>query len=825
MSTFKQAAQVYWKINWLRRIIKVAVTTLLILAILPIVLQMLVTHQLKKMGAHEASIEDIDLNLFAGSLQVKQLSFSRGDERPAKLADLALDIDMLKLFSREISIQYVRISGFDFDITRHKSGDISVNGLTVVNIEKPEPPATNDETTAQGEPLHFAVHDLLVRESLLTYRETDLLQRLDIPRLAITGIDSKRTDKAALVESTLVLNDARLKLDAEALLFAETRRIKGKLGVAKVKVQDYAKFYREHIDGLQAMIDLEADFDVSLGDVTLAKLDSKIDISDVNATYRQLTQSLKGLSWQGSTRLGADGKIDVTGELSMLNNRTRDQEQGYDLLTFDKLQLGGLHYTSETIAVASLALENLAVIKDAPIQPDAHKRFAAITKIDLSQLTFRPGDPSLLIEQLGLSAPQASILLDKQRQLLHLAPLMKTVDRFTPQDKEASASSTADSPTSQSPPLAITIKQLNLRDPGRVDIEDAGVSPTFKTSLALNRIDVTNISNSDAATLDIELKLGDYTAVGVSGQGLIFDPLQSMQLDVKVTQLDLPPVTPYTSGAMGYGMKSGTVDSELKVKLDQHNIDSLVELKIDSIEIVETQAETAQQISSASGMSIDLAVSSLKDSDNVIALKIPVKGNIDQPDFDLSHVINAAMGKAMKSATLTYLKHTLQPFGSLITLFDLAKAAADYIALPPVVFQVNSTQFAEQQTELLEKVVKVLQERPGLKIKACGIANEEDRKAIEAELIEAEKVRLAKEAASKPLPKDSAKPDAAPQPMAIEIAAETISHKAGELADKRSARVKQLILEQGKLEPNRILNCLSAVKSDKDAQPSVELSI
>ncbi len=827
MSSIKQSLKVYWKINWLRRSIKTVGAIALILAALPLIIQLLATHQLKKMGAHEASIEDIDLNLFAGTFQIRQLAYTRGNEQRAELEQLALDVDMLALFSGVIQVNYLRISGLHNEIVRHKSGDIAINGLSVININQPSQ-AASDTPPSVAEPLKFAVNEVVISDSSITYKETDLAQRLEISRLSARAINSWQLDKPALIDAEMALNEARIVLDSEALLFSNPRKFHGRLEIASLRAQDYAKFYREHLERLQAKIDIDVDFNVDLGDALSAQLESSVVIADLSADYQHIQQSLDRLNWRGKTRLSRDGSIVVAGDLTMIGNRTFDRREQYKVAEFDSLAITGINHQASATRIEALALDKLVIVSDAAIQPEPHKRFASIDKVSIYGLAFEPTAASLVIDLIELHAPGASVVLDENRQLLHLDPLMKTIDGFSSAGDKAPDSDqpvVGDQPVAgDQPAFAFTVKQLRLLTPGVIDIEDSAVSPVYKTRLHLNQIDIDNISSQDSASFKLAFKQGDYTAIDIDGVGLLLDPLQAMQFDARITQLDLPPVTPYTSNAMGYGMKSGTVDSELKVKLDKHDIDSLIDLKIDSIEVVETHTETAEQITSASGMSIDLAVSSLKDSDNVIELKIPVKGNVDSPDFDLSHVINNAMGKAMKAATLSYLKYSLQPFGSLVTLFNLAKSAANHIALPPVIFKVNSAELEAQQDDLLNKVVKVLQDRPGLKIKACGVGTDADREAIEAELRQIEIARLDQEKKNKPASKEPGKPESATPPV-IEIAAEVITHKARELADKRSARVKQIILEQGQLDSSRILNCLSSLKTGQDASPSVELSI
>ena len=222
-------------------------------------------------------------------------------------------------------------------------------------------------------------------------------------------------------------------------------------------------------------------------------------------------------------------------------------------------------------------------------------------------------------------------------------------------------------------------------------------------------------------------------------------------------------------------------------------------------------------------MSIDLALSTLKDSNNIIELEIPISGNIDQPDFDLSLIINKAMGNAMQSASLSYLKHALQPFGSLLTLYKLAKAASNHISLAPVLFVANSLEFKEQQQDLLEKVTKVLQERPNIKIKTCAISANQDQVAIKELLTEEETSRL-KQKFSQDKSKD-AQEKLKTALSQIVIDDKVVTQKMLDLANQRSAKVKAYFVEISKLESSRILNCLSSIKTDEKSNPLVELLI
>jgi hypothetical protein len=450
--------------------------------------------------------------------------------------------------------------------------------------------------------------------------------------------------------------------------------------------------------------------------------------------------------------------------------------------------------------------------------------FVKIRNVNLKELNFNQDLSQLKIARIEVTKPEIKIEITDKKQLSFLVPLQGTIDELIKPsgDKKEPAQSSS---KSKEKPLALTIKNFTLIEPGMVDFSDNSVNPNYNTQITLDKVILDNISSKDTAEFDIAIKQAQYTLIDIQGNGLLLDPTGKLELKAKIKQLDLPPVTPYTSNAMGYGMKSGMVDSDIELKINKREIDSVVDLKIDSIEVVETDTNTAEQISSASGMSIDLAVSTLKDKNNIIELKLPIKGNLDKPDFDLSLIINKAMGKAMQTASLSYLKHALQPFGSLVTLFSLAKAAANHISLPPILFETNSLQLKGQQKDLLDKVLKVLSERPALKIKACGVSALEDKEAINAVLIAEEKARLQEIAKQKAQNQKSEKEIKENPPLEIVIADALIKQRMRDLADQRSAWVKAYFLEQGKLDSARILNCLSSSNTDKDSKPSVEMQL
>lgn len=823
MSDFTEQLNVYWKINWFRRSLITAAIILLILVLIPFGIQFAIAQQLEKMGASQVSIDDIDFNPFAGSFAVKSLSYHIDDASPALIKHILADVQMLQLFQGKVVVDQLKLTGLSCAVNRKDDGSITVNGLTVLDASTPatEAPAP-DQTQQQSEDtVKFAVNRVSLEAIMIDYQETDFRQQVKIEALQVEGIQSWNADSIATLTLNNSINNATLNADLSLKLFGETPQISGTVALQQLNLDDYRKFYQPHLADLEGKVDMELDFDVQLSEAPQGRIDHKLTLDQIMAHYPPLQQSIESLVWQGQADLAGLDKLNVKGNLTIANSETRDRQRDYPINSFKSLSISELDYQQEAVKFEQLILNQLVLL-----HPQEENQFIQLKQLETTDLSFNLSESALDIESVNLMNPVLNVKIDEKQQLVHLQPLLASIGQLSrPTDQDGEESNTPAEST-ESKPLTLLVKQIRLTEPGKLEFIDHSVTPSFKTQMAFNQIEIDNLSSHEAADFKLDLKQGEYNQINVSGNGKLMDPTNQLELIGKITQLDLPPITPYSSKAMGYGLKSGVLDSDIKLSMKEKIIDSTIDLKIDSIEVVETNADTAEQISSASGMSIDLAVSTLKDDNEVIELKIPVKGDIEKPDFDLSLIINQAMGKAMKSASLAYLKHTLQPFGSLITLFNLVKSAANHISLPPLVFQPNSVDLVEGQQELLEKVTRLLNERPNLKIKTCAISSLADQQAIEKKLIDIELEKQKKNQKTDESDNQQTEVTARNETQEkIEISPEIIKHHMQEIADLRSSKVKAYFLEKGELPPSRILNCLSSTSLEQDSKPAVELSI
>ena len=105
--------------------------------------------------------------------------------------------------------------------------------------------------------------------------------------------------------------------------------------------------------------------------------------------------------------------------------------------------------------------------------------------------------------------------------------------------------------------------------------------------------------------------------------------------------------------------------------------------------------------------------------------------DVNDPKFVLTDAINQALTWSMRSASVSYLKYYFQPYGTLITVAELAGKVLQ-LRLDPVPFVSGETNPLPATQDYLAKIGKLLGDRQNLRLKLCGKAVARDELSDEA---------------------------------------------------------------------------------------------
>ncbi|HXE22327.1 MAG TPA: DUF748 domain-containing protein, partial [Rhodoferax sp.] len=182
-----------------------------------------------------------------------------------------------------------------------------------------------------------------------------------------------------------------------------------------------------------------------------------------------------------------------------------------------------------------------------------------------------------------------------------------------------------------------------------------------------------------------------------------------LALDItgKVHDLELPPLSPYAVKYSGHEIERG------KMSMDVHYVvlpDGQLTAKNN---LVLNQLSFGEEVKDApASLPVKLAVALLADRDGVINLDLPISGSLNDPQFSLGPII-------FKAIINIIVKAVTAPFSLIANAFGGSGGQQ----LNTVVFAPGSATLTPEARTGLDKVAKVLTERPSLKMTVVGAAN------------------------------------------------------------------------------------------------------
>ena len=840
----------------------------LLLALMPFGIQLGIERTLLSLGARQASVQDVDFNPFTGKLKITSLR-AMGAKPPALIVDEArAQLSWSALWQRRISLERIRLKGLRLDLRQTSASQFSLAGM-VFPPQAPPEPATRP-APASGPPWGFGIQRLTLEDIDFAYQGEKLALETHVDELQLATLQS--WDSAATATLTLAgrINGAPLNLHLDATPFAETRRVKGRLQLEHLDLAAFAQLLPPALEGLQGQQTVDASFDASLDAASNLKLtlNGRTDSTGfaLQLPQQQLALGHESLSWQGNVMLehGAQQTaLELEGELKQRNlDLTRQQTQAHsaelqwqgatrllikenhtDLAVQGQLDNGRLRITQPTLQAGYDHLRWMGTVKlrqdpqhstwsvDGDLSNDhlvVSRQGAEKTQPLLETKTLKVAGihvnqaPEVNVDTILLDTVKVHLTRDKAGNML--------LPGANPEGKPAEPAATAVPATApqekhKGPAAIVRIQRIQVGGDSEIGFDDQRVTPRFQLAMQLKEVLITGMDSTrpqQSAALNIAGKLGQYSTFDLNGQVFPFAAKPSFTVTGDIKALDLPPLSSYTNAALGYNLASGHLNAKLDVKVDQGVINSENQLTFKQLKLEPSDPDKMEKFSKKLTMPLDTALSLLRDKNDNIKLKLPISGDINNPDFSIADAINQSLGKAMNFAAMYYLKLALQPYGTLITLYQAAGTAGKMIngiRLDPVKFPANDNRLDNEDRDYLATTLKLLDSRPKMNLKICAKATVDDLQALRLQLRKQTPATTAK-----PPEPPGATPGASPSATPGEKPTPQEQEKLLSLARQRGDVIKRYLVEGG-ADPGRLFLCNPEIDQDKDAKPRAELLI
>jgi hypothetical protein len=274
---------------------------------------------------------------------------------------------------------------------------------------------------------------------------------------------------------------------------------------------------------------------------------------------------------------------------------------------------------------------------------------------------------------------------------------------------------------------------------GSVDFSDLSIKPNVVTGLQGLNGTIKGLTSDPLGRAEVLLEgmMDKYAPVRISGQ---VNPLSKniyTNLELSLKGIELATATPYSEKFVGYSIEKGKMSLDLDYELSENVL-------IGENNIFLDQFTFGESIDSpdATNLPVNLAVALLKDREGIIDIDLPIRGNLDDPEFSYGSIVRKALTNLITNIAAS-------PFAALGNLVGGHGEELSFI-----MFDFGSAELHPAQITKLDKLARALSNRPTLRLEIKGSADARyDRLALaERELLSQLKIKKYEEVRTAGMP-------------------------------------------------------------------------
>jgi hypothetical protein len=198
----------------------------------------------------------------------------------------------------------------------------------------------------------------------------------------------------------------------------------------------------------------------------------------------------------------------------------------------------------------------------------------------------------------------------------------------------------------------------------------------------------------------------NHAPVRITGQinPLIENPY--LDLNLNISDIELSPFSPYSGKYIGYILEKGKLTFNVAYLVENQRLEATnsIAMSISSRWVIRWTARTRSACPSS------WPLPCLKDREGNIELDLPVSGSLDDPEFKIGKVVLTVLKNLI-------VKIVTSPFAALGAL------AGGGEELSYLDFDAGISEISQENAEKMDKLAKILFERPGLKLDIQGAAD------------------------------------------------------------------------------------------------------
>ena len=337
-------------------------------------------------------------------------------------------------------------------------------------------------------------------------------------------------------------------------------------------------------------------------------------------------------------------------------------------------------------------------------ETDEHTRLGSWKELRADNVAVSVGSNKVEISEVLLDQGYGDILIAADGSV-NLGRIKKG-DSTEDDDSETAKPEVSDEAKSQG---VITIGRVIVTD-AAADFTDESLPLPFTAKIeALNgELSTISTSSRDASNVSFEGKVDEYGFVRITGFVTPLKVSDNTDLQVVFQNVNMPKFTAYSVPFAGREIANGSLDLDLGYKVEKSEL-------IGENKLVLRDFELGEKVDHPGALSLPLglAVALLKGPDGNIDIDLPVRGNVDDPEFSYGRVVASALGNLV-------VKIVASPFLLLGKLVGVEANELEYIQ-----FLDGRPDLTPPEIQRTVKLAEALQLRPELGLELSGVVDRE----------------------------------------------------------------------------------------------------
>lgn len=406
------------------------------------------------------------------------------------------------------------------------------------------------------------------------------------------------------------------------------------------------------LTGWVAPISTDVEFDVGLSEIDFAYLSPYIE------NYANVSLVSGALSFKGkvSNSAGNNGVTIKDAEASLSKLQLQDKSNDTRLIAFDAVGIAGFGLSTQPL--------------------------------------------NLSVKEIKLSEPYVNVHIDEQKNLNLLNVLKPSSSEPTNSGQEVSGTEST---------YTLVIDRIDM-DKGNMDFADLSMTPKFSVQVhgLTGMVSGLNSGPERYTSMQLSGRVNEFGSLSISGELQPFDYRKQSDINMEFKNISTNSLSPYAAKFAGRKIESGSLSLSLDYKVANNQLEGTNSIILEKLVL-------GDKVSSPDAMDLplDMAISLLEDDNGKIDIKLPITGDLNNPEFEMKAVINKAIGNLLGGIVTA-------PFKFIGSIFGMSGDELKFVQFVP-----GETDITPPEEEKLTILSKALLERPALILIVSGAYNQE----------------------------------------------------------------------------------------------------